>query len=145
MYILICLWAICFIIVLCTKDPKELIEFKRIYTEFLEKINNKKDLPEKFKPLKKRVLLTGFHRTSWGKELGYNISKGQEISVCVDSNVNSMVHVLAHELAHCTVPEYKHSKDFENNMNDIKQLMINWGLYRKIYKEKYCNGIIISD
>ena len=36
--------------------------------------------------------------------VGFNSNKGDNIAVCVDGDVNSIMHVLLHELAHCTVP-----------------------------------------
>jgi len=145
MYELVTLWIVTILIVLCTKYPPELVEFRKKYDDFLRKINDEPNLPKKFERLRKRILITAFNRPTWGRELGYNISKGSEISICADSDTNSMMHVLAHELAHCTVNEYEHSDTFKENMKEIKNMLTKWNLYTPVNGQKYCNGIIISD
>ena len=65
-------------------------------------------------------------------DLGSNVNKGYEISVCVDNNVNSMFHVLLHELAHNTVKEYAHSDEFWAQYNRLKTDAIERGFYTPI-------------
>jgi hypothetical protein len=140
------LWAIAIAIVILNKECPSVVKLKKTYEQFLANVNDDPDLPEKFEPLKRRVLLTGFRRPPWGNELGYNINKGSEISVCADEqNENAMIHVLSHELAHSTVKEYKHNEEFHNNMDDIKKMMIKYGLYTPMKKQQQYCGIKISD
>jgi hypothetical protein len=143
-YLDIVLWVVAVTIVICATQPAGFIEFKGIYAQFLEKTRQEPNLPPGFDKLKKRVLLTTYRRPFWSKELGYNMNKGGEISVCADSDPNSMVHVLIHELAHSTVTEYKHNQQFHDNMKKVRQMFEKWGLYTPVKNVPFC-GIKISD
>ena len=79
--------------------------------------------------LQTRSIITG---TTGKGDLGSNVNKGYEISICLDNDVNSMFHVLLHELAHCTVTEYDHSDKFWNNFEKLKQHAVQTGAYTLI-------------
>ena len=66
------------------------------------------------------------------KAIGYNANKGTEIGLCIDGTVNDILHVLLHELAHCTVDEYSHSKHFWGNFDELKGEAIALGIYENI-------------
>lgn len=132
------------LIIFCNRQPKSLILLKERYEEILHHVKTDPDLPPQFAPLKKRVLLTGFNRPWWGKELGYNINKGGEIAICLDNDVNSMMYVLIHELAHSTTKEYAHNDEFHENMDILRKFCIKWGLYKPMKDTEYC-GIKIND
>jgi len=137
-------WSVALTIIACATQPEGFIKFKGIYSQFLERIRQEHNLPPGFDKLKKRVLLTTYRRPFWSKELGYNMNKGGEISVCADNDSNAMVHVLIHELAHCTVPEYKHNDKFHDNLEKIRHMFEKWGLYTPVKNTPFC-GIKISD
>ncbi len=111
-----------------TKEPQRLVEVKekyRILREHLRETDN-----EKFHVLKRCVPITGF--VYMNNAVGYNTNKGGEIAVCLDGTVNQIFHVLIHELAHCTVPEYDHSEDFWNNYIELRDICVQLGIYEKI-------------
>ena len=117
------LFMICIWIVYSTSEPENLRVLKSKYIEFI------KDLPHEFKHLSSRSIISGTTRRD---ELGSNVNKGYEISICLDNNINSMFHVLLHELAHCTVEEYEHSNDFWNKYERLKDHAIERGFYSPI-------------
>ena len=121
------LWLILFVtvcvVVATTREPEDFRQLKTKYTEFIS------DLPAEFSHLRSRSILTGTTRKG---DLGSNVNKGYEISVCVDNNVNSMFHVLLHELAHNTVKEYAHSDEFWAQYNRLKADAISRGFYTPI-------------
>lgn len=129
----------CVSVYMC-REPDNLRELKDKYTLFLTKIRAENTDP-RFDVLKKRILVSGFR--GGRPEVGYNINKGDEIGVCVHGTPNQMFHVLIHELAHTTVPEYDHSEQFWKNFNDLKQKCIGWGIYQGIPSEtKFCGKYI---
>tara|TARA_R110002074_G_scaffold98789_4_gene213772 strand:- start:569 stop:991 length:423 start_codon:yes stop_codon:yes gene_type:complete len=107
-----------------TKDSENLKVLKTKYLEFL------KVLPEKYKVLQNRSIITGL-APRWG-ELGFNVNKGYEISICMDDNTNAMFHILLHELAHGTVPQYEHDTQFWSNFQELKEIAIQHGMYTPI-------------
>jgi len=125
-------------------EPPVLTEVKRKYEILINHIKTSPAIPEKFKILENRILISGFNK-SFEKEIGYNINKGGEIGICLDGNSNQVFHVLIHELAHSTVEEYSHSKKFWNNFKGLCDMCENLGIYKPINDtNKFC-GTYIKD
>ena len=118
-----------------TREPRKLIEVKeryRILREHLSDTNH-----ERFHMLVRCIPITGFLRMNGS--VGYNTNKGGEIAVCLDGETNEIFHVLIHELAHCTVHEYDHSREFWNNYIELRDICVDLGIYDKIpNKTAFC-------
>jgi WLM domain len=128
--------------ILTTKEPEQFIKVKERYAILRDHIA-KNEVPEKFKILENQILLVGYLRKK--HELGYNTNKGYEICLCLDGTPNQIFHVLLHELAHSTVPEYDHSTQFWNNFKELRELATQIGIYEPVNtSEKFC-GKYISD
>lgn len=75
--------------------------------------------------------------------VGYNVGKGYEIFVCIKGgNINDVMHVFIHELAHNTVNEYDHSDKFWKNLDEIKDVAKSIGIYEYTPRKAFCDGII---
>jgi predicted metal-dependent hydrolase len=124
---MIAIWVVLLVVsmvcIYTTKEPSNFTQLKQKYLKFIQTV------PHEFRVLKKRSLITG---TSRKGDLGSNVNKGYEISICLDNDVNSMFHVLLHELAHCTVNEYDHSDKFWANFEKLKQHAVQTGAYALI-------------
>jgi hypothetical protein len=73
------------------------------------------------------------------ESVGWNTNKGQEIAICLDGTPNQIMHVLIHELAHCTVNEYSHSKEFWANYVELRNIAMQIGIYDRIpTREQFC-------
>ena len=128
--------------ILTTKEPEQFTKVKERYAILRDHIA-KNEVPEKFKILENQILLVGYLRKK--HELGYNTNKGYEICLCLDGTPNQIFHVLLHELAHSTVPEYDHSTQFWNNFKELRELATQIGIYEPVNtSEKFC-GKYISD
>ena len=125
------------LIVLTTKEPPELTEVKRRYAILI------KNCPEEFKILRKPIIITAF-RKRFG-EIGYNVSKGCEIGICIDGTPNQIFHVLLHELAHSTVKVYSHDSEFWNNFEKLKQVCIDLDIYETIPEKTAFCGKTVQD
>ena len=123
-----------------TKEPEELTEVREKYQvlrEHLKETNNKE-----FDMLYDEVPITAHYRISKGA-VGYNSNKGHEIGLCIDGNVNEIFHVLLHELAHCTVEEYSHSKEYWEKFKKLRKISVKLGIYEEIPKKtKFCNKYV---
>ena len=117
------------------QEPPNLTEVREKYRtlrEHLKKTNN-----EEFKMLCKEIPITA-HRRMNGS-IGYNVSKGSDIGLCIDGESNEIFHVLIHELAHCTVDEYSHSKDFWKNFDELRTICVSLGIYQEIpQRTEFC-------
>lgn len=124
------------------RSPRLMNEVHSRYNAILDVVRNDPDLDPRWEPLRKRVILTGM--CDWNKRKGaiaYNVNKGYEIYVCLDgadaplnttqgqTRVNTLMHVLIHELAHSTVREYEHSDNFWKNFTDLRSYFADKGLY----------------
>ena len=137
---LILLIVLLLVLIKTTNNNSCLKEVKKRYELFLNYVNTH-NVPEKFKVLRKRILICGFTRTNGS--LGYNINKGDEISICVDGTPNQSFHILIHELAHSTVDTYEHNDEFWKNFDELKHFCQKIGLYTPINKQvKFCGKYI---
>ena len=131
-----------FILLQTIHEPPVLTEVKKKYEILINHIKTSPAIPEKFKILENRILISGFNN-NFEREIGYNINKGGEIGLCLDGNANQVFHVLIHELAHSTVEEYSHSKKFWNNFKELGNMCENLGIYKPIDKtNKFCGKYI---
>ena len=127
-----CYFALLLIAMYCVitiSEPMRFTQVKERYTRLIDYIKTENTDP-RFECLKDRCVLVGFDRKNG--ELGYNTNKGYEIGICLDGNANQIFHVLIHELAHCTVPEYEHSEKFWKNFNDLKDICVDIGVYEML-------------
>lgn len=127
------------IILFMIREPENFTEVKRRYRvlrEHLEKTNN-----EKFSILVNPIPLTAL-KMMYGT-VGYNVNKGADITICIDGDVNEIMHVLIHELAHSTVPEWTHSENFWNNFMELRGICESIGIYNRLPdKTKFCGQYI---
>jgi hypothetical protein len=117
-----------------TREPPELVAVREKYTTLREHLKSTGKYPILHTPMP----ITAYHRM-WDGSLGFNVNKGFELGLCIDGEVNNIFHVLLHELAHCTVPEYDHSDAYWNNYVDLRDMAVSLGVYEKIpEKTKFC-------
>lgn len=141
MILTILLLIINVIILMNIQEPERLSEVREKYRtlrEHLKQTNN-----EEFKMLCKEIPITA-HRRMNGS-IGYNVSKGSDIGLCIDGEPNEIFHVLIHELAHCTVDEYSHSKDFWKKFDELRTICVSLGIYREIPQRTEFCGKHIQD
>ena len=115
--------------------PEELTIVKQKYKALREHLVETKN--EKFRMLWREKPITGYLKMS--DSVGWNTNKGQEIAICLDGTPNQIMHVLIHELAHCTVNEYSHSKEFWANYVELRNIAMKIGIYDRIpTREQFC-------
>jgi hypothetical protein len=123
-------------IILNTKEPENLRIVRERYQILREYIHQSGD--DEFRELCTEIPITAHYRAQAGS-VGYNINKGREIGLCINGEPNEIMHVLIHELAHCTVDEYSHSTKFWSNYDKIKNMCVSIGVYQEIpEKTKFC-------
>jgi hypothetical protein len=123
-----------------TQDPPHLVEVKERYARLRHHLRGH----ETFGRLAHPIPITAVHRMSGG--VAYNTNKGAEICICLDGTPNQIFHVLLHELAHCTVPEYSHSEKFWKNYLRLRDIAVEIGVYDRIGgKQKFCGEHVSDD
>ena len=87
------------------------------------------------------------------KYTSYSINKGEQIVLCLRTNnklmdINTMMFVVLHELAHICTISIGHTKEFWTNFKWILEESINIGIYKKqdfkLNNVDYC-GMKITD
>lgn len=127
------------IILLMIREPENFTEVKRRYRVLREHIKQTNN--EKFNVLVNPIPLTAL-KMMYGT-VGYNVNKGADITICIDGDVNEIMHVLIHELAHSTVPEWTHSENFWNNFMELRGICESIGIYNRLPdKTKFCGQYI---
>ena len=136
MITLIALLVINLIIFFTMKEDPVLTEVREKYRIFREHLISSGDI--EFEMLHKEIPIVA-HRKVLTTAIGYNSNKGAEIGICIDGTANEVFHVLLHELAHCTVDEYSHSKEFWKNFSELKTICVSLGIYQEIpQKTEFC-------
>ena len=123
------------IILMNIQEPERLSDVREKYRTLREHLKETDN--QEFKMLCKEIPITA-HRRMNGS-IGYNVSKGSDIGLCIDGEPNEIFHVLLHELAHCTVDEYSHSKEFWKNFDKLRTICVSLGIYQEIsQRTKFC-------
>lgn len=93
-------------------------------------------------------------KESWKNEsTSYSINKGEQLVFCIRDKLNNSIHdintlmfVAIHELAHIVTNELQHTEKFWNNMKKLLHLAEDLGLYRYVdYRTnpvEYCGMMI---
>jgi len=142
MIVLLVLLIVDVLVFLNTKIDDRLKEVKLRYKKLREHLKSTNE-PE-FRALHKEIPIIA-HYNMYNGAIGYNADKGTEIGLCIDGTVNDIFHVLLHELAHCTVEEYSHSKLFWLRFDQLKEKAKSIGVYEKISRKKPFCGRHIMD
>jgi predicted metal-dependent hydrolase len=114
-------------------------EYKKYIKDFCTKIPN-------------RILMENF---PGGNRTSYTVNRGQQIVLCLRSSktnkfhdINLIMYVTIHELAHVACPEEGHTELFKKIFIFFLRIAISIGIYRKQdYSTRprfYC-GMVISD
>lgn len=139
-YLLILILVV-YLLVRNMKEPQCLVDTKKKYAILRNYIKTNKNVPKKFKVLKKQILISGYKKTTGA--LGWNSNKGDEIGLCIDGSSNQTFHILLHELSHSTLKEYSHSEEFWNNFKELRNLCEKIKIYTPIdHQEKFCGKFI---
>ena len=129
------------------KNLLELVEYVELKLGHKENVQR---LVSKFKPKKISESVSGTKHTS------YSVNKGEKIVFCIRSkdskeklvDLNTMMFVAIHELAHVMTVSIGHTEEFWDNMRFLLKHAIKRGIYkRQDFKNKpvpYC-GTTITD
>ena len=129
------------VILILNREHPMLTELKKRYNILLNAVQ----FHEKYGHLyHNRSIITGLKKKE--DTIAYNINKGYEIYIAIDdeSDVNSAMYVLLHEIAHTTVEEYDHSPEFWANFKELREIAVNAHLYSPVKNSLYC-GQTIND
>ena len=141
-FIILLFFVILVVIVSMNKEPRMLSELKMKYWTLLEILRRTGD--PLWDPVRKPSIITGM--MDWDKTrgpIGSNVNKGYEIYICLDGNdVNSAMYVLLHELAHMSVPEYDHTKNFWAHFEKLKNIAVRSGVYIPTGTRTYCGDVV---
>jgi hypothetical protein len=136
------IWAI-----MSLKEQKMLTDVRARYDILLAHLRQTQQVDPRFEILRRHEpLLTGIDSSRMTDgTIGYNVNKGYEIFMCIDAegSLDAAMHVLIHELAHMTVPEYDHSDAYWQNFRDLRELCKTLGIVTEHSEPMtYCGGQI---
>lgn len=140
-------------------DSAQMLE--QLITRINKLIDNIKDNPEHTYSLKRlkywdNTFVFENIKESWKNDsTSYSINKGEELVFCIRDKINNSIHdintlmfVAIHELAHIITDELQHTQKFWNNMKSLLKRAELLGLYQNvdysINPVEYCGMIINS-
>jgi hypothetical protein len=132
------LFGILIALLVSHREPSILSAVREKYVLLRKQLSTTGQFPQ----LQQDVILTGMHKQGPQGDVGYNVNKGHEIFLCLKGDLNSVMHVLLHELAHMTVSEYDHSSKFWENLGELKRVATGMGIYESIGTKTFCDGEI---
>lgn len=138
-FLLTILFFVVLIIILLNRSNKMLDELKKRYSILLNAVQ----FNEKYGNLSEnRSIITGMKRKE--DTIAYNVNKGYEIYIAIDeeSDINSAMYVLLHEIAHSTLDDYDHSTEFWENFKELREIAERANIYTPIKESKYCGQTI---
>jgi predicted metal-dependent hydrolase len=119
--------------------------------------SNYKEYNDYIEQLKKRIKdVVILESTDDSMYTSYSVNKGEQIIYCLRSkkiknkihDINLLMYVCLHEMAHVACPEYDHTPLFKKIFAFFTEVAINIGIYKKIEfvsdPVEYC-GLIISE
>ena len=100
----------------------------------LSKIENRANLLIQSLPNDKRKTLLlsksiQFQERSSSHDVGYTINKGDKIGLCIENDINTLMFICIHELAHVCTKEIGHTKLFWENFKYILEAAIKSDIY----------------
>lgn len=140
-------------------DSAQMLE--QLITRINKLIDNIKDNPEHTYSLKRlkywdNTFVFENIKESWKNDsTSYSINKGEELVFCIRDKINNSIHdintlmfVAIHELAHIITDELQHTQKFWNNMKSLLKRAELLGLYQNvdysINPVEYCGMTINS-
>lgn len=140
-------------------DSTQMLE--QLITRINKLIDNIKDNPEHTYSLKRlkywdNTFVFENIKESWKNDsTSYSINKGEELVFCIRDKINNSIHdintlmfVAIHELAHIITDELQHTQKFWNNMKSLLKRAELLGLYQNvdysINPVEYCGMTINS-
>jgi hypothetical protein len=130
------------------RESPMLTEIKKRYRILLKHLRDTPHIDPRFDVFRyNEPIISGIDSSRMNKgTIGYNVNKGYEIFICLDEkgSVDAAMHVLIHELAHMTVPEYDHTDAYWASFKDLRSLCSTLGLINTVSNTPtlYCGGEI---
>ena len=141
-YIGILLLIVTFILVIYTSRSKKLIDINKqcdAFIQYIKKKNNKS---------LERILNTPFkieQINRWYEFVGVTLDGGKEVAICTEGEMNDMMHVVIHELAHVARNDIEHDKAYWDVQKTLTNYAIEGGFYNTIDSNKKFCGKVIGD
>ena len=66
---------------------------------------------------------------STNNDIGYTINKGENIGLCIENDINTLMFICIHELAHVCTKSVGHTKQFWKNFRYILEKAIKINVY----------------
>lgn len=136
-------------------DTLATIKLKILYLiEFMKKENNP-DYTKYLNRLIDKINGVTIEENTTNKNTSYSVNKGDELVICLKSKKNNKIHdmnllmyVVLHEIAHIMCPEYGHGLLFIKIFKYVTESAVKAGIYTKIDFEnnpqEYCGMTINS-
>ena len=131
--------------------------FKMVHNLDKNKDNKYKEFKKYIKQLSKRIKNVKINEGSTdGRYTSYSVNKGEQLVFCLRSknnkinlhDMNLMMYVVLHEMAHIACPEYGHTDLFKKIFAFFTNVAINIGKYKRIKfgmnPSEYCGLTITS-
>lgn len=117
----------------------KLAEISKKLTDLVEYVNKNTPDKEGVDQLKRNFNGRNiFENTPGGKYTAYSVNKGEELALCLRNadtdefiEINLIIFVAIHELAHVMTDDVGHTPKFWNNMKFLLEQGITLGIYRE--------------
>lgn len=121
------------------KKYELLKEISRRYDKMIYYLNKEHAMNKITKNINERLTdSTKYVEIMDSKYIAYSKNKGEELSFCLEKgDINSLMFVAIHELAHIATDEVGHTHQFWDNFKFLLQCAIKTKVYRSVDYRKY--------
>ena len=124
-----------------TSRSKKLVAINKKCNEFIQYVKKKDQSKELSRIFETPFKIEAINR--WYDFVGVTLDGGKEVAVCTEGELNDMMHVVIHELAHVARNDIEHDDKFWNVQAILEQHAIAGGFYDPIAKtKKFCRKYI---
>lgn len=142
-YLGVVLLIVAYVLCISSTKTKKLIIINEMCSQFIDYVKSKDN-----DPAISRIFTVPFKIESsnrWSDVLGATLDGGKEVAVCTEGEINDIMHVVIHELAHIARDDTEHDDAFWSVQSKLSKHAIDGGFYTSVGKQKKFCGKVIGD
>ena len=142
-YLGVVLLIVAFLLCISSTKIKKIVKINETCKSFIEYVRSKGDDKEL-----SRIFTVPFKIESLNRRydvVGVTLDGGKEVAVCTEGEMNDIIHVVIHELAHVARNDIEHDDAYWAVQSKLNKYAIEGGFYTSVGKSRKFCGKVIGD
>ena len=142
-YLGVVLLIVAFLLCISSTKVKKIVKINETCRKFIDYVKTKGDDSELARIFTVPFKIESINR--WYDVVGVTLDGGKEVAVCTEGEMNDIMHVVIHELAHIARNDIEHDDAYWNVQSKLNKHAIEGGFYTSVGKSKKFCGKTIGD